>query len=126
MMTTIAAVSAWEILDSRGHPTVRAEVRLTSGAIGRAAAPSGASTGKREAHELRDGDLSRFNGRGVLRAVQNVNTEIQRALVGIDAADQAGVDRVLCQLDGTEAKERLGANATVAVSLAVAHAIAFE
>lgn len=125
-MTEIHSISAWEVLDSRGYPTVRAEVRLTSGVAGRATSPSGASTGRREAHELRDGDPARFSGRGVLRAVDNVNSVLGPALVGRDPADQVGIDRTICELDGTETKQRLGANATVAVSLAVAHAAAAE
>jgi enolase len=125
-MTAIASVSAWEVLDSRGNPTVRAEVRLASGAAGRATAPSGASTGRREAHELRDGDSTRFNGRGVLRAVDNVNRILGPALVGQEASSQSDVDALMCTLDGSPAKERLGANAIVAVSLAVAHATAAE
>ena len=123
--TTIAAVRAREVLDSRGNPTVEVDVRLAGGALGRAIVPSGASTGRHEAVELRDGDPSRYEGKGVLRAVAAVNTELAAALVGnSDAADQPAVDALLCQLDGTSNKSRLGANATLGVSLAAAHAAA--
>src|SRR5262250_2968777 len=110
-MSTIKDVSGLEIIDSRGNPTVEAEVVLSSGARGRAAVPSGASTGSREAHELRDGDKKRYLGKGVLKAVANVNGEIKKAVVGIDAADQAKLDNRLIDLDGTANKARLGANA---------------
>ncbi len=124
MPTTIEDVVAREILDSRGNPTVEVEVALVGGAMGRAAVPSGASTGVHEAVELRDGDPDRFNGKGVLKAVENVNTVIADAIVGWDALDQVGIDRVLIELDGTENKGKLGANAILGVSLAVAHAAA--
>jgi enolase len=125
-MSTIADVHAREILDSRGNPTVEADVRLESGATGRAAVPSGASTGTREAIELRDGDAGRYLGKGVTRAVANVNGELRKLLVGRDARDQAGIDRAMIALDGTENKSRLGANALLAVSLAVARAAAAD
>jgi enolase len=121
-VTLIKDVTAIEILDSRGFPTVEAEVLLDSGARGRAAVPSGASTGSREAIELRDGDAERYGGKGVLRAVANVNGEIRKAVIGQPVDDQAALDALLIELDGTENKERLGANATLAVSLAAAHA----
>lgn len=123
---TIKAIRAREILDSRGNPTIEADVELASGAAGRAAAPSGASTGTREALELRDGDLDRYLGKGVTQAVQNVNGDIASALVGADASDQRAIDNALLELDGTDNKSRLGANATLAVSLAVAKASAGE
>jgi enolase len=123
-MTKIAQVLGREIIDSRGNPTVEAEVTLKNGVVGRAAVPSGASTGSREAMELRDGDKKRFLGKGVLKAVANVNGPLRKALLGHDAADQAGVDIRMLQLDGTENKSRLGANALLAVSLANAHAAA--
>jgi len=122
----ISRVKAREILDSRGNPTVEVEVELSSGTIGRAAVPSGASTGKYEALELRDGDSSRFKGKGVLKAVQHVNQDIAPAIVGMLANDQAAIDRKLNELDGTPNKSRLGANAILGVSLAVAHAAANE
>ena len=122
----IAEVVAHEILDSRGDPTVEVDVVLASGALGRAAVPSGASTGEREAVELRDGDTGRYLGRGVRQAVQHVNTEIRQALVGLDATGQAEVDQTLIQLDGTENKSRLGANAILGTSLAVARAAAAD
>src|SRR5581483_1042826 len=125
-MSSIVDVVAREILDSRGNPTVEADVLLESGIMGRAAVPSGASTGEKEAIELRDGDASRYMGKGVLRAVENVNTEICEAIIGLDAVEQSMIDRTLIELDGTENKERLGANATLAVSLAVAKAAAEE
>jgi enolase len=125
-MSKITGVAGWEILDSRGNPTVEAEVTLASGAVGRAAVPSGASTGTREAVELRDGDKKRYGGKGVLKAVGHVNGEVRSALLGKDAADQAGIDRILIDLDGTENKARLGANAILAASLAAAHAMARE
>jgi enolase len=123
-MSKITDVAGWEILDSRGNPTVEAEVTLASGVVGRAAVPSGASTGTREAVELRDGDKKRYGGKGVLKAVGHVNGEIRSALLGRDAADQAGIDRLLIDLDGTENKGRLGANAILAASLANAQAMA--
>jgi enolase len=123
-MAIIEEVIAREILDSRGNPTVEVEVWLVGGAIGRASVPSGASTGKYEALELRDEDPARYEGRGVLRAVENVNTVIAEELVGWDAEDQAGIDEFLIELDGTPNKERLGANAILGVSLAVAKAAA--
>ncbi len=125
-MSSIVDVVAREILDSRGNPTVEADVLLESGVSGRAAVPSGASTGTREAMELRDGDQERYLGKGVLRAVEHVNTEICEAIIGLDASEQAFIDRTLVDLDGTENKSRLGANAILAVSLAVAKAAAEE
>ena len=125
-MSSIVDLVAREILDSRGNPTVEADVLLESGVMGRAAVPSGASTGSREAIELRDQDSSRYGGKGVLRAVEHVNTEISEAIVGLDASEQAFVDATLCDLDGTENKSRLGANAMLAVSMAVAKAAAEE
>ena len=125
-MSKIVQISALEIIDSRGNPTVEAEVVLESGAVGRAAAPSGASTGTREAVELRDGDKKRYLGKGVLQAVDNVHTEIAKAVLGLDAQDQGVIDQALIEVDGTENKERLGANALLAVSLANAHAAAAE
>ena len=123
-MTTIKSIHAREILDSRGNPTLEAEVTLDSGAFGRAAVPSGASTGAREAMELRDGDASRYQGKGVSCAVANVNQTIASALVGGDAADQKALDHRLIELDGSPNKATLGANALLGVSLAVAHAMA--
>jgi enolase len=123
-MATIASVHAREILDSRGNPTVEVDVRLSDGALGRAAVPSGASTGEHEAAELRDGDRRRYGGKGVLTALVNVNREVEPEIIGMDAGDQAGLDRKLCALDGTPNKERLGANAILGVSLANAHAAA--
>jgi enolase len=123
-MTTISKIHAREILDSRGNPTLEAEVTLADGSLGRAMVPSGASTGTKEAVELRDGDKSRYLGKGVKKAVANVNTTIAEALKGFDAADQADLDRKLINLDGTENKGRLGANALLGVSLANAHAVA--
>ncbi|GHE28755.1 phosphopyruvate hydratase [Vulcaniibacterium thermophilum] len=120
----IAKIHAREILDSRGNPTLEAEVTLSDGSFGRAAVPSGASTGTKEAVELRDGDRTRYLGKGVRKAVENVNTAIAQALAGFDAADQAGLDRRLIDLDGTENKGRLGANALLGVSMAAAHAVA--
>ena len=125
-MSNITKIHAREILDSRGNPTLEAEVTLESGAFGRAAVPSGASTGVREALELRDGDKSRYLGKGVTKAVNNVNTEISDALTGMDGQDQAALDNKMIELDGTDTKERLGANALLAVSLAAAHAAANE
>ena len=123
-MTNIAQIHAREILDSRGNPTLEAEVTLADGSFGRAMVPSGASTGTKEAVELRDGDKSRYLGKGVRKAVANVNTTIAEALKGFDGADQAGLDAKLINLDGTENKGRLGANALLGVSLANAHAVA--
>ena len=123
-MSAIVDIIGREIIDSRGNPTVECDVLLESGVMGRAAVPSGASTGSREAIELRDGDKARYLGKGVLRAVEHVNTEICEALIGLDASEQAWVDRTLIELDGTENKERLGANAMLAVSMAVARAAA--
>jgi len=123
-MSFIEDVDAREILDSRGNPTVEVEIVLDDGAIGRAAVPSGASTGEHEALELRDGDAARFHGRGVLRAVGNVNGPIAEAVRGLDAFDQRGVDRAMIDLDGTATKSALGANAVLGVSLASAHAAA--
>lgn len=120
----IAAIRARELLDSRGNPTVEADVILTTGEMGRASVPSGASTGSREACELRDGDAARFGGKGVLRAVSHINHEIHQALQGFDVSQQEIIDATLCELDGTENKSRLGANAILAVSLAVARAFA--
>ena len=125
-MTTITEIHAREILDSRGNPTVEADVVLASGARGRAAVPSGASTGEREAVELRDGDAKRYGGKGVRKAVKHVNEDIRRVLRGKDARDQAAVDRAMIDLDGTPNKSRLGANAILAVSLACARAAAAD
>lgn len=125
-MSQIVDIRAREILDSRGNPTIEADVILESGVVGRSCAPSGASTGSREALELRDGDKSRYLGKGVRQAVENVNTEIKKALVGHDVFDQKGLDDVMIALDGTENKSKLGANATLAVSLAAARAAAEE
>jgi enolase len=125
-MTAIVDVIAREILDSRGNPTVEADVVLESGVSGRAAVPSGASTGSREAIELRDGDKTRYHGKGVAKAVENVNTEICEALLGLDATEQGLIDHTLIDLDGTDNKSRLGANAILAVSCAVAKAAAEE
>jgi enolase len=125
-MSAIVDVIAREILDSRGNPTVEADVLLESGVMGRAAVPSGASTGTKEAVELRDGDKKRYLGKGVLKAVEFVNTEIAEAIVGLDAAEQAFIDQTMIDLDGTENKSRLGANAILAVSIAVAKAAAEE
>src|SRR5579884_1918456 len=123
-LTTIEEVVAREILDSRGNPTVQVEVRLIGGARGVAAVPSGASTGAHEAVELRDGDKKRFGGKGVLKAVANVNDTITPEIEGLDASDQVAIDKTLIDLDGTPNKARLGANAILGVSLAVAHAAA--
>ncbi len=120
----IEDVNAYEILDSRGNPTLEVEVRLLGGAIGRAAVPSGASTGAHEAVELRDGDKARFGGKGVMKAVENVNIDIAEEIIGVDGMDQVGLDRQLLLLDGTPNKAKLGANATLGVSLATAHAAA--
>lgn len=125
-MATIKNIRAREVLDSRGNPTIEADVELDSGVMGSACAPSGASTGSREALELRDKDPSRYLGKGVLKAVQNVNTEIRQALLGHDAADQQALDKVMLELDGTENKSKLGANAILAVSLAAAKAAATD
>jgi enolase len=125
-MATIIDISAREILDSRGNPTVEVDVTLESGAAGRAAVPSGASTGENEALELRDGDAKRFLGKGVLQAVQNVEEQIAPALNGSDATDQIGIDRLMLELDGTPNKAKLGANAILGVSMAVARAAAAE
>ena len=125
-MSAIVDIIGREILDSRGNPTVECDVLLESGAMGRASVPSGASTGSREAIELRDGDQSRYLGKGVLRAVENLNTEISEALMGLDAQEQTFLDRTLIELDGTEGKSRLGANAILAASMAVARAAADE
>ncbi|MGA1695249.1 MAG: phosphopyruvate hydratase, partial [Burkholderiaceae bacterium] len=123
-MSAIVDIIGREVLDSRGNPTVECDVLLESGVMGRAIVPSGASTGSREAIELRDGDKSRYLGKGVLKAVENVNTEIGEALMGLDASEQAFIDHTLIELDGTENKSRLGANAMLAVSMAVARAAA--
>ena len=125
-MSAIVDVIAREILDSRGNPTVEADVLLESGVMGRAAVPSGASTGTKEAVELRDGDKQRYLGKGVLKAVEFVNTEIAEAIIGLDAMEQAFIDQTMIELDGTENKSRLGANAILAVSMAVAKAAAEE
>src|SRR5215210_1095870 len=125
-MSAIVDVIAREILDSRGNPTVEADVLLESGVLGRAASPSGASTGSREAIELRDGDKRRYGGKGVLKAVEHVNTELCEAIIGVDATEQSFVDKTLIDLDGTENKSRLGANALLGVSMAVAKAAAEE
>jgi enolase len=124
MSTKIARVHARQVIDSRGNPTVEADVTLTSGAIGRAAVPSGASTGEHEALELRDGDKSRYLGKGVLKAVANVNAEIAKSIAGLDAADQRALDLKMISLDSTPTKSRLGANAILAVSMAAARAAA--
>jgi len=125
-MSAIVDIVGREILDSRGNPTVECDVLLESGTMGRAAVPSGASTGSREAIELRDGDKSRYGGKGVLKAVEHINTEISESVLGLDASEQAFLDKTLIDLDGTENKARLGANATLAVSMAVARAAAEE
>src|SRR5690606_9098604 len=125
-MSKIVDIRGREIIDSRGNPTVEADVVLESGAMGRAAVPSGASTGTREAVELRDGDKSRYLGKGVTKAVANVNGELKKALIGKDAGNQAEIDRIMIELDGTDTKSRLGANALLAISLATAHAMARE
>ena len=123
-MAEISEIFAYEILDSRGNPTIAVRVTLNTNAVGCAAVPSGASTGKREALELRDGDKKRYGGKGVLNAINNVNTEIRDALLGYDPCLQEDVDNCMIELDGTESKERLGANALLGVSLAVAYAAA--
>ena len=125
-MSTIVDIIGREIIDSRGNPTVECDVLLESGVLGRAAVPSGASTGSREAIELRDNDAKRYGGKGVLKAVENINTEISEAVLGLDATEQAYVDRTLIELDGTDNKANLGANAMLAVSMAVARAAAEE
>jgi enolase len=125
-MSKIVDIRGREIIDSRGNPTVEADVVLDSGVVGRAAVPSGASTGTREAVELRDGDKKRYLGKGVLKAVENVNGELKKALLGRDPKDQAGLDRIMIDLDGTENKGRLGANALLAISMANAHAAAID
>ncbi len=125
-MSRITQIQAREIIDSRGNPTVEADVTLASGAVGRAAVPSGASTGTREAVELRDGDARRYQGKGVTRAVANVNGELRAALVGMEGLEQGALDLRMIELDGTDNKGRLGANAILAASLAVAHAAARE
>ena len=125
-MSAIVDIIGREILDSRGNPTVECDVLLESGVMGRAAVPSGASTGTREAIELRDGDANRYGGKGVLKAIENVNTEISEAILGLEANEQAFLDNALIELDGTENKSRLGANAMLAVSIAVAKAAAEE
>ncbi|MGB1221139.1 MAG: phosphopyruvate hydratase, partial [Alcanivoracaceae bacterium] len=123
-MSKIVDVKAREILDSRGNPTIEADVILESGVLGSACAPSGASTGSREALELRDGDKNRYLGKGVTRAVGNVNSDIRELLLGRDASDQRGLDDAMIELDGTDNKGKLGANAILAVSLAAAKAAA--
>ncbi|OUR69062.1 phosphopyruvate hydratase, partial [Cycloclasticus sp. 46_83_sub15_T18] len=125
-MAEIVDIKAREILDSRGNPTLQADVTLASGVVGSAMVPSGASTGEREAIELRDGDKSRYGGKGVLKAVSHVNGELRTALLGMDASDQAAIDKAMIELDGTHNKARLGANATLGISLAAAHAAANE
>ena len=125
-MSAIVDIIGREVIDSRGNPTVECDVLLESGVMGRAAVPSGASTGSREAIELRDGDKSRYLGKGVLKAVEHINTEICEAVLGLDAGEQAFLDKTLIDLDGTENKSRLGANAMLAVSMAVARAAAEE
>ena len=122
--SNISQITAREILDSRGNPTIEVDVRLAGGALGRAAVPSGASTGEHEAWELRDGDKKRYGGKGVTKAVANVNENIAPALEGWDARDQAKIDNKMIELDGTQNKKHLGANALLGVSLAVAHAAA--
>src|SRR5260370_28567678 len=123
-MTTIYCIQACEVLDARGNPTVEVDVFLAGGAVGRAAVPSGASTGEHEAIELRDGDPKRYGGKGVAKAVKNVTSKILPALRGVDSLDQLTVDRIMLDLDGTETKSKLGANAILAVSLANAKAAA--
>src|SRR5690348_657555 len=123
-MSRIAQVNARQILDSRGNPTVEADVTLESGITGRGAVPSGASTGEHEALELRDGDKSRYLGKGVLKAVANANGELAKAVTGLDAANQRALDHAMIALDGTPTKSRLGANAILAISMAAARAAA--
>ena len=125
-VTKITRIQAREILDSRGNPTIEVDVELSGGAVGRAAVPSGASTGEHEAWELRDGDKSRYGGKGVQKAVGNVNTTIAGELIGHDALDQVGIDNLMIALDGTPNKGKLGANAILGVSLATAHAAAAQ
>ncbi len=125
-MSSIIDVVAREVIDSRGNPTVEADIHLDSGVVGRAAVPSGASTGAREAVELRDGDGGRFFGKGVLKAVENVNSEVCEAIIGLESTDQSLIDQTLINLDGTESKSRLGANAVLAVSLATAKASSID
>src|SRR6266404_663173 len=125
-LTIISEVRARQVLDSRGNPTIEVDVELTGGAVGRAIVPSGASTGEHEAWELRDGDKERFGGKEVRRAVENVETEIADAIVGMDALEQISIDRAMIALDGTANKKQLGANAILGVSLAVAHAAAAQ
>ncbi|MBK1792522.1 phosphopyruvate hydratase [Persicirhabdus sediminis] len=124
LATSITEIRGRQIIDSRGNPTVEVDIHLAGGGFGRAAVPSGASTGEHEAHELRDGDKSRYLGRAVTKAVENVNTKIADLLIGFDATDQAGIDKAMIELDGTANKKVLGANAVLGVSLAVAHAAA--
>ena len=123
-MSAIVDIVGREIFDSRGNPTVECDVLLESGVMGRAAVPSGASTGSREAIELRDGNQARYLGKGVMQAVEHINTEISEAIIGLDASEQGFLDKTLIDLDGTENKGRLGANAMLAVSMAVARAAA--
>src|SRR5579862_1146648 len=125
-MSEIVEVTGRQILDSRGNPTVEVDVTLSTGSVGRAAVPSGASTGKLEAVELRDGDASRFLGKGVTRAVRNVNEILGPEIVGLDVTDQRAIDRALLDMDGTENKGKLGANAILAISLAVSKAAAAD
>src|SRR5260370_26285469 len=124
MSTKIVKVHARQVIDSRGNPTVEADVILDGGALGRAAVPSGASTGEHEALELRDADKSRYLGKGVLKAVANANTEIAKSIAGLDAADQRALDHKMISLDGTPTKSRLSANAILAVSMAASRAAA--
>ena len=125
-MSEILGVHAREILDSRGNPTIEVEVTTINGIVGRAAVPSGASTGENEALELRDGDKGRYLGKGVLQAVANVNEKIAPAIIGMSIFDQVGIDKAMIELDGTATKSNLGANAILGVSLATAHAAAAE
>src|SRR5256886_13044158 len=125
-MSEIVDVQGGEVLDSRGNPTLECEVTVSSGSVGRAAVPSGASTGEHEAHELRDGDKSRYGGKGVRTAVENVRSKIAPRLLGMDAAAQEGLDRLMIELDGTPNKKSLGANAILGVSLAAARASAMS
>ena len=125
-MAKIKQLVAREILDSRGNPTVEVEVKLESGAVGRAGVPSGASTGAYEAHELRDKDISRYGGKGVLIAIKNIHEEMAPKMLGMEVSSQTALDQFLLELDGTKNKSRLGANAILGVSLAVAKAVARE
>jgi enolase len=125
-MAAISKILGREILDSRGNPTVEAEVTLSTGVVGKAAVPSGASTGEREAIELRDNDKNRYLGKGVLKAVEHINNELAELVVGMDCDDQAGIDQAMIDLDGTDNKSKLGANALLAVSLANAQAAAIQ